>query len=432
MSWIVNILATLIYLGFGIIYAVGFSKRKHFRYSIVVTAAAIFLAQAGMFLLFQVENWFGAMMWMALGYVMMLLSLWVNVKMTMAVASYYAVWASCTWCLAYELSMVFCWLLRKRWEILAEVFPIVLLLVGTAGVIVCRYTVAIWIPENKRFMIGPRQLTSALVLLAMQGYLFLWFVKQCVNNRSGGLQGGNWFSILQMQILCVVVLYLQNELFKKSAMRQERLVSDLLWRQQKEHYRIAKENIDIINRKCHDLKHQIAALRDMCTKEEREKYIEEIQDSIQIYEAMVKTGNDVLDTILTEKSLACKENDIVVSCVADGKGLEFLHPIDLYTIFGNAMDNAIECVKNLPKQEKRQIDVLIHRQHQFLIVQIMNPLEEELEFEDNLPVTTKHDKAYHGYGLRSIKNSVKKYNGVFQVKIKDGCFCLKILFPIKE
>ena len=342
MSWIVNILATLIYLGFGIIYAVGFSKRKHFRYSIVVTAAAIFLAQAGMFLLFQVENWFGAMMWMALGYVMMLLSLWVNVKMTMAVASYYAVWASCTWCLAYELSMVFCWLLRKRWEIPAEVFPIVLLLVGTAGVIVCRYTVAIWIPENKRFMIGPRQLTSALVLLAMQGYLFLWFVKQCVNNRSGGLQGGNWFSILQMQILCVVVLYLQNELFKKSAMRQERLVSDLLWRQQKEHYRIAKENIDIINRKCHDLKHQIAALRDMCTKEEREKYIEEIQDSIQIYEAMVKTGNDVLDTILTEKSLACKENDIVVSCVADGKGLEFLHPIDLYTIFGNAMDNAIE------------------------------------------------------------------------------------------
>ena len=397
MSWIVNILATLIYLGFGIIYAVGFSKRKHFRYSIVVTAAAIFLAQAGMFLLFQVENWFGAMMWMALGYVMMLLSLWVNVKMTMAVASYYAVWASCTWCLAYELSMVFCWLLRKRWEIPAEVFPIVLLLVGTAGVIVCRYTVAIWIPENKRFMIGPRQLTSALVLLAMQGYLFLWFVKQCVNNRSGGLQGGNWFSILQMQILCVVVLYLQNELFKKSAMRQERLVSDLLWRQQKEHYRIAKENIDIINRKCHDLKHQIAALRDMCTKEEREKYIEEIQDSIQIYEAMVKTGNDVLDTI-----------------------------------FGNAMDNAIECVKNLQKQEKRQIDVLIHRQHQFLIVQIMNPVEEELEFEDNLPVTTKHDKAYHGYGLRSIKNSVKKYNGVFQVKIKDGCFCLKILFPIKE
>ena len=61
----------------------------------------------------------------------------------------------------------------------------------------------------------------------------------------------------------------------------------------------------------------------MYTEEEREKYIEEIQDSIQIYEAMVKTGNDVLDTILTEKSLACKANNIVVSCVADEKDWNF-------------------------------------------------------------------------------------------------------------
>ncbi len=432
MIWIVTILATLMYLGFGVIYAAGFSKRKHFRWSMLITAAAIFLTQAGMFFWLQAENYVGATIWMGLGYILMMLALWVNVRITWTVASYYAVWASCTWYLAYEVSMVCCYLLNKRWGIPTSVFPAVLFLVGAIGVIVCRYTVAIWIPEDKRFLIGPRQLTSALVLLGMQGYLFLWFVEQCSGIQNELLQGGDWFGILQMQILCVVVLYLQNELFKKSAMRQARLVSDLLWRQQKEHYRIAKENIDIINRKCHDLKHQISALRDMCTKEEREKYIEEIQDSIQIYEAMVKTGNDVLDTILTEKSLACKANNIVVSCVADGEGLEFLHPVDLYTIFGNAMDNAIECVKHFKEKEKRQIDVLIHRQHQFLIVQIMNPVERELEFEDNLPVTTKHDKDYHGYGLRSIKNTVKKYNGVFQVKIKDGCFCLKILFPVKK
>ena len=432
MIWVVNILATFMYLGFGVIYAAGFPKRKHFYCSMIATAAAIFLAQIGMSLLLKKEHYAGATVWMILGYVLMMLALWINVKMTAAVAAYYAVWASCTWYLAYELSLVCCWLLHKWWNIPPAVFPIMLLLVGLTGILVCRYTVAIWIPEDKWFSIGPRQLTSAVALLGMQGYLFLWFAKQCIGSENEVLLEGNWFSILQMQILCVVVLYLQNELFKKSAMRQERLVSDLLWRQQKEHYRIAKENIDIINRKCHDLKYQISALRDMCTKEEREKYIAEIQDSIQIYEAMVKTGNDVLDTILTEKSLACKANNIVVSCVADGEGLEFLHPIDLYTIFGNAMDNAIECVKHFKEKEKRQIDVLIHRQHQFLIVQIMNPVEKELEFEDNLPVTTKHDKDYHGYGLRSIKNTVKKYNGVFQVKIKDGCFCLKILFSMKR
>lgn len=214
----------------------------------------------------------------------------------MAVASYYAVWASCTWCLAYELSMVFCWLLRKRWEIPAEVFPIVLLLVGTAGVIVCRYTVAIWIPENKRFMIGPRQPDLSAWFCWLCRVSVLWFVKQCVNNRSGGLQGGSGSVFCRCRYCVWLYCICRMSYLKRVPCVRSGWFSDLLWRQQKEHYRIAKENIDIINRKCHDLKHQIAALRDMCTKEEREKYIEEIQDSIQIYEAMVKTGNDVLDT----------------------------------------------------------------------------------------------------------------------------------------
>ena len=254
-------------------------------------------------------------------------------------------------------------------------------------------------------------------------------VQSYANNEYYGLELVCHFYSL---ICCLFILILDDGIFRRIQDENELSLVKYLWLKRQEQYAVAKENMNAINLKCHELKQQITGIQEMQVSEQLKDSLEDLKDSIQIYEAMVKTGNDVLDTILTEKSLACKENNIVVSCVADGKGLEFLHPIDLYTIFGNAMDNAIECVKNLQKQEKRQIDVLIHRQHQFLIVQIMNPVEEELEFEDNLPVTTKHDKAYHGYGLRSIKNSVKKYNGVFQVKIKDGCFCLKILFPIKE
>ena len=93
MIWIVTILATLMYLGFGVIYAAGFSKRKHFRWSMLITAAAIFLTQAGMFFWLQAENYVGATIWMGLGYILMMLALWVNVRITWTVASYYAVWA---------------------------------------------------------------------------------------------------------------------------------------------------------------------------------------------------------------------------------------------------------------------------------------------------------------------------------------------------
>lgn len=204
---------------------------------------------------------------------------------------------------------------------------------------------------------------------------------------------------------------------------------NLLWKKEQEQYELARENIALINQKCHDLKHQIRAIRNV-SSEERDRYLEEIEDSVRIYEAIVKTGNEVLDTILTEKSLYCKERGIVVSCVADGSQMDFIHTVDLYAILGNAMDNAIEAVEKFKQAEKRQIDVLIYRQQNFLVINVINPLKGELVYEEELPVTTKGDRKYHGFGLKSMRYLVKKYDGFLNVSTEDGCFSLKILIPI--
>jgi sensor histidine kinase regulating citrate/malate metabolism len=143
-------------------------------------------------------------------------------------------------------------------------------------------------------------------------------------------------------------------------MKQELELVNLLLEKEHEQYRLSKENIAIINQKCHDLKHQIRAVRKV-TEEERDQYLREVEESISIYESIVQTGNEVLDTILTEKSLYCREKGITISCVADGKLLEFINPMDLYSLFGNALDNSIEAVEQFEEEEKRQIDVLIHR-----------------------------------------------------------------------
>ena len=155
-----------------------------------------------------------------------------------------------------------------------------------------------------------------------------------------------------------------------------------------------------------------------------------MEDSVRIYEAIVKTGNDVLDTILTEKSLYCKDREIQVSCVAEGKQMDFVNTIDLYAILGNALDNAIEAVEKFEEREKRQIDVLIYRKQNFLVINIMNPIPERLVYEEELPVTTKGDRKFHGFGLRSIQYLVRKYDGVVNISEEDGCVSLKILMPI--
>lgn len=93
--------------------------------------------------------------------------------------------------------------------------------------------------------------------------------------------------------------------------------------------------------------------------------------------------------------------------MADGSQMDFIDTIDLYTLLGNAMDNAIEAVEQFKEPQKRQIDVQIYRQQHFLVIHVMNPMPGELIYEDGLPVTTKKDKDYHGFGMRSMDRIIK-------------------------
>ncbi len=297
-----------------------------------------------------------------------------------------------------------------------------------SGILVVGFTIARWMPEQGGYHVGPRQLSSALLLLVI--------FEMLMRILDAGLDDTGFtferLGIIFAQIYCLTILYMQNELFKKSAMREELRTLNLLYRQQAEQYAISKENVDLINRKCHDLKHQIEAVRHVVGEEEREEYLKEVEDSIQIYSAIVNTGNEVLDTLLTEKSLRCVKRNISVNCVADGKVLSFLDSIDLYTIFGNAIDNAVESVEQLEQAEKRQIDVMVYKRQKFLIIHIVNPMAGTPRFVGDLPVTTKKDKDYHGYGLKSIRRTVKKYDGFVSVGTEDGCFSLKMLIPVRE
>lgn len=341
-------------------------------------------------------------------------------------AAYYAVWAFMSWQLLLELCLVY-----KEYVVLylnggEAVWWFGGGIIFIVGHVIMVFTVGKWLPEKGKKKIGPRQF-----LLAVLTFLIFELLIFVPGNIEEVFQSGRWISGYLIQVLLAVILYLQNELFKKSEMRKELELMDLLWKTEQEQYRLTKENIALINQKCHDLKHQIYALRNV-SEEERNKYLDEIAESVQIYEARVQTGNEVLDTILTEKSLYCKERGITVSCVADGSQMGFINTIDLYAILGNAIDNAIEAVEKFEQKEKRQIDVLIYRKEQFLAINVINPLTEQLVYEDGLPVTTKGNKGFHGFGLKSIKYMVKKCDGILNISEENGCFSLMILIPIPQ
>ncbi|MCD8069201.1 MAG: ATP-binding protein [Lachnospiraceae bacterium] len=281
--------------------------------------------------------------------------------------------------------------------------------------------------RNGVLHVGPRQTGSAVVILLLFGNLYL-------NEIAGNsvLPGDSGNMLLLCEFYCLTLLYLQNILFQKSAMRQELAMINRLWYQRKEQYELNQENISLINQKCHDLKYQVRALRDIQGGAERERYLDEIDGAIQIYESNFETGSQVLDTILTENSLRCRKENIQIHCVADGEEMEFMNAVDLYTILGNAVDNAVEAVRKFSDPAKRQIDLLIHRQQSFLVMNISNPCEEELHYKDNLPVTTKENNGYHGFGLKSIRHTVSRYGGFMTAGTQQGCFELIILIQLPK
>ena len=240
--------------------------------------------------------------------------------------------------------------------------------------------------------------------------------------------------LLLMQVYamlcCAFVLWAQVAQRRMIALQRDIAIQEQLWENQREQYRISRTQIDLINQKCHDLKHQIAALRTVHSEAQREESLREAEQAVMIYDSSIRTGNDVLDTVLTEKSLICEKERIQWTCMADGSRLNFLNPVDLYAIFGNALDNAIESVRNLQEPEKRVIAVTVFHRGGLAVLQIENYYDGTLRFQDGLPLSEKGDDAYHGFGMKSIRRTVEKYDGSIAVRTEDQIFILSVVFPL--
>lgn len=195
-------------------------------------------------------------------------------------------------------------------------------------------------------------------------------------------------------------------------------------------YKISEQSMDIVNQKYHDLKHQIALLRVEFDAQEGMEFLEQMQNEIEIYETLNKTGNRILDAILTSKNIYCQGHGMKLNCVADGTALDFMDKMDLSALFGNALDNAIECVQKIEDPEKRLIYLTILRQKDFLRIRVENCCLEQVTFENGLPKTSKKDTRLHGFGVKSMDSIVKKYNGSMTMGMEGEWFELRILIPL--
>ena len=212
-------------------------------------------------------------------------------------------------------------------------------------------------------------------------------------------------------------------------MEQARLSSHVetmreLVHQQRVQYEASKESAQLIAEKYHDLKHLLKSFRGVVPQEQ-------LKMSIAAYERPANSGNEVLDVLLAEKIGICQQRGIVLTCSLGQTDFSFVEELDLYSLFQNALNNAINAVSALPENVERFISLSAARDGNMLTIHMENPCAEDIEFVDGLP-RTKEDPDWHGFGMKSMDRITKKYNGMLTTQQRGRMFFLDILLLAPE
>ena len=286
--------------------------------------------------------------------------------------------------------------------------------------------------EVKRWMLV-FLMVSMLLMLNLFSYILL---QNDVSNKlaSGELIHYSMVSLL-LALCSLMMLTLQRSIFAQTQAEKEKEIIERLLSAEKQQLVFSKESINLINMKAHDLKGQIAALRSLPhgqTEAEQEKLYVQMEETLRIYDAQIRTGSDVLDILLTEKMLYCTRNHIQLSCIIDGASVVQMDSADIYSLFGNALNNAIESAEKAVTTQERNISLRISRKGTFLCVELENYCGITVSFQDGLPVTTKRSESgWHGFGTRSMKYIVEKYHGNLIMWQEGNHFITNIMIPLQ-
>ena len=228
-------------------------------------------------------------------------------------------------------------------------------------------------------------------------------------------------------IIDVLVIALQF-----GVMEQARLTGNVetmreLVHQQRTQYEASKESAQLINEKYHDLKHLLQSFRGTVPQEQ----LDRLKHSIAAYERPANSGNEVLDVLLAEKIGICQQRGIVLTCSLGMTDFSFVEELDLYSLFQNALTNAINAVSALPEGVERFISLSSVRDGNMLTIHMENPCEDDISFVDGLP-QTKEDPDWHGFGMKSMNRIAEKYNGMLTAEQRGKMFFLDILLLAPE
>ena len=256
-------------------------------------------------------------------------------------------------------------------------------------------------------------------------------------SMSGALAAPVWFKQVEYPLIAMVGLLMIQVFYEQSISMQARAskaqVEALCLEYELKSARQQARASDDIRRVYHDMKNHLLAIRTMAGSEQVQQYTEQLMQQFDSCENTVRTGSAVVDALLAEKILLARLDGIVFNVCMDLRGLDFIAPVDLVAIFGNAVDNAIEAVRRIPEWEKRRIYLKSINTPGFVTLVFSNAYVELERDAGGRMVSTKKDREHHGIGLRSIQHAARRYAGAVTAgpERQPRRFELTVLLPLR-
>lgn len=233
-------------------------------------------------------------------------------------------------------------------------------------------------------------------------------------------------------LLAITVIFVVLQGDKKSFYQRTMLLQEHYLKAESEHFQALQKERQEVRRLRHDMKNHYFAIQSLL--EERDhaaltRYMEQLGEEISLIATGFSSGNDLADAILREKGGRAKEKGVCLSLEGSFPKSDQLQPIDVCTIFSNALDNALEAIERFCPSDP-WIRVSIHSQGEILCLVFENPVPWDLALprEGN---SQKADFRDHGFGLSNIRRAVEKYKGSLDMELLEEkgekIFSLKIL-----
>ncbi|CEP82423.1 GHKL domain-containing protein [Paraclostridium sordellii] len=212
---------------------------------------------------------------------------------------------------------------------------------------------------------------------------------------------------------------------------EENLLKDKI-DMQYNYYLNLQESQNKVKRLYHDMSNHIMCIKTMSSEQEDlNNYIDGISKNLNEFEEIYNTGNMILDIILNEKQAKCNENDISLYCDINFSKCNFIEMTDVCSIFSNIIDNAIEACNKINNGEK-YIKIRGTVVKSYYVIRCENSKINKIKIKNNKIITSKKDKFIHGIGLKSVKSSLKKYDGELEIEDFESEFLLQIYIPINK